>query len=71
MEYDIDCTADVAFRSGLSFTVTTRYAVVTRHCKFYPYVADAIVMFLINYLFLLQVVDKLASREVCFYPNDP
>ena len=23
-EYDIDCTADVAFRSGLSFTVTTR-----------------------------------------------
>ena len=71
MEYDIDCTADVAFRSGLSFTVTTRYAVVTRHCKFYPYVADAIVMFLINYLLLLQVVDKLASREVCFYPNDP
>lgn len=23
-EYDVDCTADVAFRSGLSFTVTTR-----------------------------------------------
>jgi hypothetical protein len=24
LEYDIDCTADVAFRSGLSFTVSTR-----------------------------------------------
>jgi hypothetical protein len=29
-EYDVECTADMSFRSGLKFTVSTRYALL---CK--------------------------------------